>query len=76
MDDYEDISRYWLNEEPETVSTERNVFRYYPEAGRLQVSLPDYEAFGRETRRGKTVGVYIPALTPEAKELIRRALRL
>ena len=76
MDYHEDKSRYWLTEEPETASTERNVFRYYADAERLQVSLPDYTAYGRETRRGKTVGIYIPALTREAKELIRRALRL
>lgn len=76
MEYYEDKSRYWLTEAPETASTERNVFRYYPEAERLQVSLPDYTAYSGETRRGKTVGIYIPALTHEAKELIRRALDL
>lgn len=74
MDYYEDKSRYWLTEEPETASTERNVFRYYPEAERLQVSLPDYTAYNGETRRGKTVGIYIPALTQEAKELLKRAM--
>lgn len=76
MEYYEDKSRYWLTESPETVETERNVFRYYPDAERLQVSLPDYTAYSGETRRGKTVGIYIPALTQEAKELIRRALGL
>lgn len=76
MEYYEDKSRYWLTESPETVETERNVFRYYPDAERLQVSLPDYTAYSGETRRGKTVGIYIPALTQKAKELIRRALGL
>ncbi len=76
MEYYEDKSRYWLTESPETVETERNVFRYYPEAERLQVSLPDYTAYNGEARRGKTVGIYIPALTQEAKELIRQALDL
>lgn len=71
-----DNSRYWLTETPETASTERNVFRYYARAERLQVSLPDYSAFNGEERRGKTVGIYIPSLTQEARELIRRALRL
>lgn len=71
-----DNSRYWLTETPETASTERNVFRYYARAERLQVSLPDYSAFNGEERRGKTVGIYIPALTQEARELISRALRL
>lgn len=75
MEQYTDKSRYWLTETPETAETERNVFRYYPEAERLQVSLPDYTAYGVE-RRGKTVGIYLPALTDEARELIVRALKL
>ena len=34
---------YWEDVEPEEVDTGKNVFRFYPEAERLQVSMPDFK---------------------------------
>ena len=54
---------YFFNEEPQTFTTGSNVFRYYPNAHKIAVSLPDYihQATG-EMRMGKTVAVNVDAL--------------
>jgi len=54
---------YFFSEEPQTFTTGANVFRYYPNAHKLAVSLPDYihQATG-ETRMGKTVAINVDSL--------------
>ena len=50
---------YWQDETPVVVRTAHNTFRWYRQAGRLHVCLPDYtDRFGR-SMSGKTVGIYI-----------------
>lgn len=49
------VQKYWENEKPETKQTERNLLKYYKEAGKLQIALlyPDKET--NELKQGKTV---------------------
>jgi len=45
------------------VRTERNTLRFYPQARKLQVSLPDWFDSDGEIRPGKTVTIDIDALS-------------
>lgn len=68
---------YWLEETPVLVRTKHNVIRWYKQAGKLQICLPDYKAsYG--IRPGKTVSLHITEIleNDEAKELIKEALNL
>ena len=62
-------SKFWVDEQPQISRTRDNVFRYYPNAGVLSVSTPDYpdRATG-EPRIGKTVTIQLAALieSPDA----------
>lgn len=49
-------NQWWLEEQPQTVATPRNVVRWFPKAGKLQVSRPD-----RDGMVGKTVTLDIGA---------------
>lgn len=56
-------SKFWATEEPQVFHTADNAFRFYPKAGVLAVSTPDYpDKITRELRIGKTVTIQIPAL--------------
>lgn len=59
---------YWENTEPEEVTTGKNVFRFYPEAERLQVSMPDFKKADGIRRNGKTIGVDLSALYEEMEQ--------
>lgn len=52
---------YWYKETPVEVKTEKNVVRYFKEAGKLQVSKTDWVDNG-ETKQGKTVTLDITSL--------------
>jgi hypothetical protein len=56
---------YWEDVEPEEVDTGKNVFRFYPEAERLQVSMPDFKKADGVWRHGKTIGIDVRALREE-----------
>ena len=62
-----DSTKFWLQEDPELLTTDKNAFRYYPKAGRLVVHLPDYDR-GGSPHVGKGVGIQLGALTPEVCE--------
>lgn len=53
---------YWTEETPTIVDTGANVFRYFPQAGKLQVSLPDWLNKEGDSCQGKTVAVDVEAL--------------
>lgn len=59
--------KWWLDEEPQTITTEKNTLRWYPNAGKLQVSRPDWENDKGETKPGKTVTLDVESiqLSPE-----------
>lgn len=73
-------TRYWEEETPVEVTTERNKLRWYPRAGRLHVSLPDWEKDG-EIRQGKTVSLNIDALresedAAKAREIFEEIVKM
>lgn len=47
---------YWEEEEPIVEKTQHNTFRWYKQAARLHVCLPDYEGKGGPAA-GKTVTI-------------------
>lgn len=53
---------YWTEETPTIIDTGANVLRYYPQAGKLQVSLPDWLNKEGDSCQGKTVAVDVEAL--------------
>lgn len=56
------MSRYWENETPETITTNKNVLQYYRQAGKLSIArLPWQDQDGKE-RQGKTVCFDVEAL--------------
>ena len=65
------LKQWWNEETPITVHSEKNVLRWYPQAGKLQVSRPDWidEATG-EVKTGKTVTLDVAALPPAAAALL------
>ena len=65
---------YWLNEKPKVFSNGYNVFRWYKQAERLQVSLPYYDKNG-VVNQGKTVSISIPALDKNARAFLFNILK-
>ena len=66
--------KYWENETPQEVKTDRNTLRYYQKAGKLAVSRPDWEEDNGKMKPGKTVTLDVSALkeeSPEAKAVAR-----
>lgn len=55
-------TRYWLDESPVEIRTEKNVLRYFPKARRLQVALPDWTNEDGQSRPGKMVTLDVAAL--------------
>ena len=55
-----DDARYWLYEEPETYTTGKNAIRYFREAGKLQIALPDYVKAKRDYTTGKLTETVLP----------------
>ena len=47
------MTNYWQTETPVVAASAKNVLRWYSQAGRLQVSLPDWEDGGGDTHPGK-----------------------
>lgn len=58
---------YWTEETPTVVDTGANVLRYYPQAGKLQVSLPSWINKEGDICQGKTVAVDVEALQANSK---------
>jgi len=68
--------KYWDNEVPTEADTGKNIFRYFDEAGKLQISMPFWTNGYGEQKPGKTVAVDIAALveTPGAMEMLRQII--
>lgn len=68
--------RYWEKETPIEERTDRVAFAYFPNAGKLQISILWPDPATGEKRRGKTVTLDYEdmQLNPNAKELLRRVL--
>ena len=69
-------AHYWETEEPEVMDTGRNVLRYYPEAERLVIHLPDWENYKTgKVCPGKGVGLNLYALA-EAPDICKRVMEI
>ena len=56
------MNKYWLEEQPKAIETDKNTIRYYEKAGKLQVSLPDWQDGKGKLNRGKTITLDLEAL--------------
>ena len=63
------MSKYWENETPKEVMTDKNVLRYYEQSGKLAVSRPDWEDESGNMKQGKTVTLDISAIQAEPAEV-------
>ncbi|HHY33342.1 MAG TPA: hypothetical protein GX515_10110 [Firmicutes bacterium] len=68
------MNRYWENEKPIVAASGKNVLRWFPKAGRLQVSLPDWEDGEGRTRPGKTVTLDVEAMRESEDAETARAI--
>lgn len=71
-------NRYWEHETPLICETTKNSLRWFPEAGRLQVSAAPWEdRTTGEQRPGKMVSLNVTALTgnPEAVRILTEVLQ-
>ena len=68
------MEKYWENETPVEITTEKNVLRYYKKAGKLQISNPSWTNKDGEVKQGKTVTLDLAALkgSDEGRELLRK----
>lgn len=65
---------YWNSETPTVIDTGANVFRYFAEAQKLQVCLPDWTDKEGKPHPGKTVAIDVTALkeNKQAVELLQQ----
>jgi hypothetical protein len=56
------MNEYWKNETPQIADTGRNVFRYFRDAGKLQISTPYWKDKDGAEKPEKTVTVDILTL--------------
>jgi hypothetical protein len=53
--------KYWENEQSTTATTHSNIIRYFPKAGKLQISRPYWSDASGAQHPGKTVTLDIEA---------------
>ena len=70
------MANYWQSEIPQVATTRKNVIRYFQNAGKLQISNPNWTNDNGEEKPGKTITIDLTALraNPDALELVRRAI--
>ncbi len=66
-------NKYWENEKPDIIQTEKNFFIHYPEAGKLQIcgSFRDNKGEIVPGKRG-TIDIEDLATHPEAIEILQK----
>jgi hypothetical protein len=71
------MSKYWESEKPQVVDTGKNVLRYFLEAKKLQVSMPNWKDKDGVEKPGKTVTLDVTALleTTGGQDLLRNLLQ-
>ena len=70
-------ANYWETERPLEADTGRNVLRYFKEAGKLQISQPNWKDKDGQEKHGKTVTLDVTALkgSPEALDIIKQIVK-
>jgi hypothetical protein len=59
------------------IHTEKNILRYYHQAGKLQIALPDWEDAEGQWRRGKMVTLDLKAVAvSEGKDAAREVFQM
>jgi hypothetical protein len=66
--------KYWEEEQPIMADTGKNVFRFFPKAGKLQISMPYWTDKDGAQKPGKTVTVDVDAVreSPKARGVFER----
>ena len=60
------MNKYWENPPDVEIDTEKNVLRYYKQAGKLQISMPKWTDKDGTERQGKTVVLNLDSLRETA----------
>lgn len=60
------MNRYWETEQPLEITSKKNKLRWFPQAGQLQVSRPDWTDENGQVKPGKTVTLDVKALSEGA----------
>ena len=55
-------NKYWEDETPQTVVTDKNVIEYYPKAQKLSVGRPRWTDDTGNERQGKTVALDVQSV--------------
>ena len=68
----------WKTETPVTADTGRNIIEYFPDAGQLSISKPNWTDKGGNERRGKTVFLDLNAVaeTPAAVAILETIVKI
>ena len=56
------MNKYWETETPIEVDTGKNILKYFPQAEKLQISMPYWTDSAGEKKQGKTVTFNLTAL--------------
>ena len=67
------MSKYWEQETPEQKQTERNIIKYFKQAGRLQIAGLFVDKGTNELRQGKTATLDVEdcAIHPEMLDILQ-----
>lgn len=70
-------NEYWNEETPMIADTGKNILRYFPKAGRLQISLPCWLDKNGEQKNGRTVTLDLAAAAEntEAVRLLKTVMK-
>ena len=70
-------NEYWNDETPMIADTGKNILRYFPKAGRLQISLPYWRDKNGEQKNGRTVTLDVAAAAEnvEAVRLLKAVMK-
>jgi hypothetical protein len=66
--------KYWETEKPIIADTGKNILRYFEDAGKLQVSMPNWTDPNGASKPGKTITLDVAAIknNAEAMDILRR----
>ena len=71
------MENFWETEKPMTADTGKNVIEYFPDAGKLSISKPNWTDKEGNEKRGKTVLLDLAAVasTPAAISILKQVVK-
>lgn len=71
------MENFWETEKPMTADTGKNVIEYFPDAGKLSISKPNWTDKDGNEKRGKTVLLDLAAVasTPAAISILKQVVK-